>query len=54
MKQELFTLRAWYCWLIHNLVVLGLLSGALLFAMQWSGVTVQINLPTIEHTFKGR
>lgn len=52
MKQHLFTLHAWYCWAVHSLLVMGVLSTALFCAMQWSGLTVTIGLPTIEHTFK--
>ena len=54
MKNYLFTIIGWYCWVIHSLVVLGVLAAALLVAMQWSGITVTINLPTIEHVFKNR
>lgn len=52
MKNELFTLRAWFCWAIHSLVVGGALMAMLFVAMQWQGIQVEINIPTIEHTFK--
>lgn len=52
MKEHLFTMHGWYCWFIHNLIVLGAFTMALFIAMQWQGIYVEINLPTIQHVFK--
>jgi len=51
-KEMLFTLPAWYCWLIQSLVLGGVLFFGLFVAMQAFGVEVTIGIPTIERTFK--
>lgn len=53
MKDHLFTLHGWYCWIVHSLVVMGGVVTLLLALMQWNpAVQVYINLPTIERNFK--
>lgn len=50
MKQHLFTVHGWYCWLIHSLVTLGVLTALMFFLMQWEDVYVSINLPSVQRS----
>ncbi len=52
MKNELFTLRAWFCWAIHSVMVAGVLFIGGMTWLQVSGADLIIQIPTIEKTFK--
>ena len=50
MKQHLFTVHGWFCWVIHSMVVAGTLAIVGLIAMQWNtDVQVVVNLPAVQH-----
>lgn len=52
MDLKVFDMRQWADWAVRSVIVGGVLFWGLFFLMQWEGIEVSINLPTIQHTFK--
>lgn len=51
-KEHLFTFHGWVVTLVHDLILGGLLLFTIAFLVQWYGIEVAFQVPTIEATFK--
>jgi hypothetical protein len=51
-REQLFTYHGIVSTLVHDAIIGGILLGAVIFAVQWYGVDVTFQVPTIEHVFK--
>lgn len=52
MIGGLFDIKYWGDWAVRSLLVLGLATFIMFVMMQVQPMEVEINLPTIQHTFK--